>query len=82
LKYEIIYPDLRGYLIVNKEEAIEALENGETLTHKYFTPEEWMKMREGYILFEDGCQCTPIEFWQNRTEDFFQKDWKIYTEKA
>lgn len=63
---------------MNKQEAIEAMEAGQKVSHKWFTSEEWMTMQEGYIIFEDGCQCTPREFWQSRVDASWEDDWKIF----
>lgn len=49
---------------MNKTEAKFALENGQRLTHKYFSRDEWIQgMPDGSYLFEDGCKCSPREFW-------------------
>lgn len=52
---------------MNKKEAIQAMQEGKKITHKYFTPEEWMTMRKGMIVLEDRVVCTPEEFWKWRT---------------
>ena len=52
---------------MNKKEAIQAMQEGKKITHKYFMPEEWMTMRKGMIVLEDGVVCTPEEFWKWRT---------------
>ena len=64
-------------LPMNKQEAIAELMAGKMIRHRYFSSDEWMKMSEGYILFEDGNQCTPIEFWRSRTDDSWDTGWSI-----
>ena len=36
---------------------------GKRVTHKYFTPEEWVSMEDGMIVTEDGYNFDPDEFW-------------------
>lgn len=52
---------------MTKYEALEAMERGEKITHRYFTPEEWMTIttiedRKVY-LFEDGTIANMGHFW-------------------
>lgn len=37
-----------------------------------------MFLEEGYITFEDGCQCTPHEFWLCRSDESFENGWSIW----
>ena len=63
---------------MNKTEAITALKQGKRLTHRHFTPEEWVERHpSGKLVFEDGCQCSMTEFWQYRTCENFNKDWAV-----
>lgn len=62
---------------LSKEEMLQALEEGKTVAHKYFTPDEWMKFEDGYIVFEDGNRCELEEFWRWRMEEFWNEDWRI-----
>jgi hypothetical protein len=63
-------------------EAAQALKAGKKLTHKYFTPEEWvMGIDKGYYLLEDGVRCTAAEFWKWRQGDGFDNDWELIKEK-
>ncbi len=63
---------------MTKPEAIEALNRGEKITHKYFSDNEFAFMKDGEIHLEDGVVCSPEEFWKYRTEDFFDDGWDIY----
>lgn len=47
---------------MTKAEAIQAMQEGYKVTHRYFSPEEWMTMRMGMMVLEDGVVCTPQEF--------------------
>jgi len=63
---------------MTKDDAKKAMGNGSKVTHRYFTPEEWI-MESGCLYeFEDGCMCSFIEFWQHRTEDSWNDGWEIY----
>ena len=64
---------------MNREQAQFAIEQGQKLTWTHFSSDEWvMGLEDGYYLFEDGCQCTPEEFWQSRTSPEWNEGWKIY----
>jgi hypothetical protein len=68
---------------MTKQEAIEALDRGEKITHKYFSPDEWVKKYDnnGNLILEDGVICSEWEFWYHRTQDFFNNGWEIYKTK-
>ena len=64
---------------MNKQEAIAAMETGAKLTWPHFSSDEWVTIQEdGYYLFEDGCRCTPEEFWAHRDTPEWFKDWELY----
>lgn len=65
---------------MNKEEAIQAMQEGKKVTHRYFTPDEWMTMRMGMVVLEDGVVCTPQEFWQWRTDSVWNNGYKLLEE--
>lgn len=62
---------------MNRDQAIAALRQGKTLTHVYFTSDEWIKQVGHMYVFEDGVTCSPCEFWANRLADGFNKGWKV-----
>jgi len=61
---------------MNQSEAKNALEQGSTIRHEYFSPEEWVRKQGCYYAFEDGNLCTPEQFWQGRDWD---SGWSIVT---
>nr|DAZ61948.1 MAG TPA: hypothetical protein [Caudoviricetes sp.] len=65
---------------MNKEEAIQAMQAGLKVTHRHFTPDEWMTMRMGMMVLEDGVVCTPQEFWQWRTDSVWDNGYKLFGE--
>jgi len=56
---------------------------GVKVTHKYFTPEEWMIMDENIIIFEDGASIDADEWaadeWA-RDKDFLDDGWSKWEE--
>lgn len=61
---------------MNKAEALQALDNGETLTHVNFDFLECMKKTpEGNYVFEDGCEMSPSEFWRIRDNESWETGW-------
>ena len=62
---------------MNKQEAVDAMKEGHKVAHSNFSSDEWMMRGGRGIIFEDGCQCSPSEFWQYRTEDWWDTGWRI-----
>ena len=64
---------------MSKNEAIKALQTGETLTHRFFDGHETIK-QDGccYYQFEDGVRCQIGLFWDDRKGvDGWESDWQI-----
>jgi hypothetical protein len=60
-------------------DAAQALKAEKKLTHKYFSPDEWvMGTGDGMYLMEDGVKCSPAEFWKWRQQEFFNEGWEIF----
>ena len=63
---------------LTKEEAIEALEKGKKLTHKYFIDSEFIYMNNGLIHDESNLQiCTVNEFFEHRQSEILSNGWSI-----
>ena len=62
---------------MNKQEMMEAIKGGARVSHYHFDSEEWMVWVGPWFEFEDGNQCTPEQFWFDRTEDSWDRDWYI-----
>ena len=62
---------------MNKSEAINAMQHGKYLTHRFFGDDEFISMKEGYIVTEEGYKCTPSSFWNDRTDANWDEDWSI-----
>jgi len=67
---------------MTKKEAIKSMRNGNKVTHRYFTPDEWMKETGHLYEFEDGCMCGFSAFWTHRQDDVWQDGWKVFKEKS
>ena len=65
---------------MNKQEGIHAMQEGKKVTHRYFTPNEWMTMKEGMIVLEDGGVCPPDEFWQWRIDPVWNDEYELFNE--
>lgn len=63
--------------ILNKEQALNALTEGKTISHASFTDEETLKMENGKYVFEDGVKCYPDEFWKYRQLPSWNYYWRI-----
>ena len=63
---------------MNREEAKQALIDGERLTHTYFSDDEWVESGAmGRYVFEDGCLCSYQEFWAYRKDKSFDEGWSV-----
>lgn len=64
---------------MTKQEALEAINNGNKITHNLFTPEEYIVKSDDdeYYLDEDNYQLLIEEFWDNRTCDYWNEGWSI-----
>lgn len=62
---------------MTKDEAIQAMQDGKTIHHYLFASNEWMAMRMGMIILEDGVVCTPEEFWQWRTMSAWDEGYEV-----
>lgn len=65
---------------MNKRQAIEAIYAGKKLTHRLFTPKEWVRMEKDNLVSEDGYLLSFSEFWRLRTGDSWNEDWEIFKE--
>jgi hypothetical protein len=63
---------------MNKEQAIEAMQEGKKVTHEYFTSNEFMTMKGNKIVFEDGYAVRPLEFWSTRTAKNWDDGYSIW----
>jgi hypothetical protein len=63
---------------MTKEEAIKEMREGKKVTHRYFSPDEWMTMKDGEIVLEDGVRCHPYDFWNWRTEKSWHDGYSIW----
>jgi hypothetical protein len=54
------------------------MREGKKITHRHFSPEEWMTIEDGKILLEDGVKCSQAEFWKWRTDASWNDDYSLY----
>lgn len=68
---------------MTKDEALAALEDGEKITHEFFTSNEFIQKGTVHdLMFEDGCECSFAEFWHYRSESWWDDNWSIFKEGA
>lgn len=66
---------------MTRDEAKEAIESGKKISHRYFTPEEYVMLSSdgsGRYETEEGYIINPGLFWIDRRSDAFQIDWEIW----
>jgi hypothetical protein len=67
---------------MTKEDAKNAMKSGQKVTHRYFSPEEFVTSNADGSLytFEDGCTVSEELFWQDRSIKQWDSDWSIYND--
>ncbi|WP_333802567.1 hypothetical protein, partial [Sphingobacterium multivorum] len=70
---------------MNRLEALQFMKDGSKISHDYFQPHEWMTIRDGEILLEDGEKCSIEDFfswrssvWEEGYFFFLEKGQKAY----
>jgi len=64
---------------MDRKQAIEYMKMGLKLTHRFFTPNEWVSLnRSGQIVTEEGLLIHSEEFWSVRESSLWNKDWSVW----
>lgn len=65
---------------MTKEQAIEAMENGDKITHSLFTDEEFIFIKNGEIHDENGYKMRMgnVDFWTDRTHECWQDGYSLF----
>lgn len=70
---------------MTKREAITEMIKGTKITHQNFSSEEWVSINgkmedssELKYIFENGIECSEMEFWRCRLEDMWDNGWEIW----
>lgn len=66
---------------LSREQAIEAMQRGEKVTHRFFTDEEYIIMRGDRIVDENDNSISVIEFWSFRYQPYWSENWSIFKER-
>ena len=64
---------------MTKDEAIQELRNGKTLTHRFFSDDEAIRQPRaeiGEYEFEDGVKTSATIFWHFRQQDYWNNGWE------
>lgn len=64
-------------ILMTKDEAIQAMKEGHKVTHRHFSDDEWITMKDGKIIDENGYKLYAVEFWFYRESDSFKTGWSI-----
>lgn len=63
---------------LTKEQAIEVMQAGHRVAHRYFDKDEWVTMRGNKIVHENGAEMWADEFWKIRDGGLaWNDDWTI-----
>ena len=64
---------------MTKQEAIQAMRKGKKVTHRYFSPNEWMTIESGNIItLEDDCSCFIDEFFRYRSGSSWDDGYELF----
>ena len=61
---------------MTRTEALEAMENGEKITHEYFDKGEYICIEKGGMVTEEGYDFE--DEFDNRVGGIWDEDWSIY----
>lgn len=61
-----------------KSEAISAMQTGQRITHRFFSDDEFITMKDGKVVDEKGYTFDPDEFWMERTGKDWETDWSTF----
>jgi hypothetical protein len=67
---------------MTKLEAKEAINNGEKICHRHFSPDEFVILANdgsGRYETEEGYIINPAIFWSDRRNPTFDTDWEIWS---
>jgi hypothetical protein len=59
-------------------EAIAEMKKGNKIKHLFFLDNEWMTMRNGEIITEEGYKHFPYEFWSYRQLESWNDGYSFY----
>lgn len=63
---------------LTKEKAFELMNEGKKITHRYFSSDEWMTIKNGKIEFEDGCRCSFADFFHYRKGESWENGYTLF----
>jgi hypothetical protein len=75
--------------IMTREEALQAMIDGEKVTHRFFASNEYIYMKAQNIFTEEGYDMGTVhdEFWWRRGDNrdgyrhMWHEDWSIYNDE-
>jgi hypothetical protein len=63
---------------MHKQQAIQEMMLGKKVTHRYFSPDEYITMDKGLIYTEEGYSTTADLFWEDRQGKEWENDWSLF----
>ena len=73
-----IEPSASANTTMTKAQALDAMQSGQKITHRFFSPDEWMTIDNGKILLEDGVRCMPNDFFKYRSDKSWNDGYSLY----
>lgn len=68
---------------MNKTEAITAMLQSKKLSHRFFSPGEWITMADMFtIILSCGTRCDAGLFWHFRCSSEWKSGWELLDEKS
>ncbi len=63
---------------MTRQQAIDAINQGNKITHRFFSPGEFICKSDGLYNDERGIQFEQQDFWDARTGPEWQDGWMIF----
>ena len=62
---------------MTREDAFAKKNEEVKLTHRFFEKNEWVMLKNGEYIFDDGQRQTAESFWLCRNNDAWDIDWEF-----
>lgn len=66
---------------MTKKEAIQEMNEGRKVTHRYFADDEYITMEGINMVDEHGIPFNPATFWKYRQASYWETDWRLFEER-
>lgn len=63
---------------MTKQETLKAMQDGKKVSHRFFSPDEWISIKNNEIITEEGYSCPIEEFFHFRSDNLWENGYDLY----